>query len=554
MNISSQNQIGLHTTPSHERSKIYLIVVSGLFLLTIFFVNPVREEVSDDDFSYILTVRHLAQTGEYRLHDWAVANMPFQVYWGRIAAFILGDRLSSYIISTLILAVFGLVSFYLLCREHGLDQTQAALWTLALYGSPLFLRYSFSFMTDVPFLSLLIIALLLYTQAIRIRSFSRMFLASLIASSAILTRQIGLLIIPALLMTLLIQKSWRDQWLLLLSGILVPVPIAVWQSLNLFLPPTWGFLYSKHLQDLYVMNSGRLIINALWRLTVIPQYIVLFCVPLAIAFIIYLPRQTKLSSQKFAVGGAIALFFLSGAWIEGNWLMPHLNWSLEPIRSWPMALRIAISSVAWAGGIFLMCILLLRYFASKPGTKLSIQERLLDFTMLCFLGFHLLFWQLFDRYLIVFLPLALIVVGRFLRPCWNRFRWIITAGLAAQLLISAIWTQASIAKAEANWRAAEMVKASGVSPERIFGPWAWNSYYTFPDYLKDIGYRPLETEMTQDYFVRWFSEKRAKAQYLISDRPDTEKKDFEVVKTVPARSMILGDYTAYILKKQGGSL
>ena len=58
--------------------------------------------------------------------------------------------------------------------------------------SPSFLLLSFSFMTDVPFLVLLILALLFYTRSLRLRSYSWMILASIAASAAILTRQFGM--------------------------------------------------------------------------------------------------------------------------------------------------------------------------------------------------------------------------------------------------------------------------------------------------------------------------------------------------------------------------
>ena len=85
--------------------------------------------------------------------------MPSQAYWGALFARLFGYSFSSLRVSTLVLAAFGLIAFYQLAKEHGLDDIQAGLLTLGLLASPLVLRTSFTFMTDVPFLACLLIAL-----------------------------------------------------------------------------------------------------------------------------------------------------------------------------------------------------------------------------------------------------------------------------------------------------------------------------------------------------------------------------------------------------------
>ena len=61
-----------------------------LFVLAVAFINPVREMMFGDDWAYGLTTEHLLATGEYRLHDWATANMPVQIYWAALLAHVFG--------------------------------------------------------------------------------------------------------------------------------------------------------------------------------------------------------------------------------------------------------------------------------------------------------------------------------------------------------------------------------------------------------------------------------------------------------------------------------
>src|SRR5208283_4043954 len=134
----------------------------ALFILTVFFVNPMREMPLEDDWAYALTVQHLLETGTYRLNDWSVTNLFFQAYWGDLFEYILGIGYGTLRVSTLVIALMGLVAFYALALEYGLTRWMAALATMILLSGPVFLFFSFSFHTDAPFLALLVVALLFY--------------------------------------------------------------------------------------------------------------------------------------------------------------------------------------------------------------------------------------------------------------------------------------------------------------------------------------------------------------------------------------------------------
>ena len=67
-----------------------LLLLLLCFFLVVAFVNPLRQVMIQDDWSYALTVRHLLTTGEYKLHDWAAANMPVQIYWAALLTGIFG--------------------------------------------------------------------------------------------------------------------------------------------------------------------------------------------------------------------------------------------------------------------------------------------------------------------------------------------------------------------------------------------------------------------------------------------------------------------------------
>ena len=64
-----------------SRGVVGLAVVLVLFLAAAAAVNPLREAPYDDDWAFGETVKHLLETGQYRLNDWLAPNMPFQAVW-----------------------------------------------------------------------------------------------------------------------------------------------------------------------------------------------------------------------------------------------------------------------------------------------------------------------------------------------------------------------------------------------------------------------------------------------------------------------------------------
>ena len=255
-------------------------IVLAIFLAVVLFVNPLRAgTMDDDDWAYALSVRHLLTTGKYQWHAWPTSNTPFQAYWGALFARLLGYSFSSLRISTLFLAVLGLIAFYYLAKEHGLDDVQAGLLTLGLLASPLVLRLSFSFMTDVPFLSCLIIAQYLYTRAIRLHSYLLMLLASMAASAAILTRQFGVALIGGLFFLWVLSKERKQQALLFLTGLVLPVAAGLYQLSAAILRPNWAAQLFGNAQSQTFTDPGAVLGQMLERPIVILQYLALYSLP-----------------------------------------------------------------------------------------------------------------------------------------------------------------------------------------------------------------------------------------------------------------------------------
>ena len=532
------------------------------FALTVLFVNPVRETAVEDDWAYALTVQHLLDTGTYQLHDWAAANMPFQICWGGVLAGLLGYSFSSLRISTLLLAFVGLIAFYFLAMEHGLNRSQAGLLTFGLLSSPLFLRWSFTFMTDIPFLVCLIISLLLYAKALRLQSYPLMLLASTAASAAILTRQLGIALIAGVFLLWASSKQRRRHVFLFLTGLALPTAAGLWQLSTAILTPNWGTQYAAYAQSQYIADPVLVLSNILWRPTVIAQYVALFSLPFVVPALlgpVVALRQGRLHSLEHTPAKpdiilvlCLAVYTLAGI-IYGHlakglpWLMPYLPWTLEILVPYPLA-RGILTLLTSIGAVMLSRAFVLRLPGNQGWRRVPAGHRLLDLVALFMLIFYLVNFQIWQRYLLVFLPLTLIAVGRHLRALSNRVSILSMSTCLAMLLASAMWTRGLLSWEEAVWAGGEFLRSIGVQPQDIDGSWTWMGHYRFQDYVTEVGGRAPRD--AYDFLDRWLPEQREQARFRILGYYGPPADEiWEVLKELPYRDHLLREKRIYVIRR-----
>jgi hypothetical protein len=541
-----------------------------IFALTVLLVNPVRETAMEDDWAYALIVKHLLETGHYQLHDWGSANLPFQAYWGALFASIGGYSHSSLRISTLTLTLLGLIAFYHLAREHSLNLTQSGLLTLGMFASPLILRFSFNFMTDVPFLSCLIIAIFLYTRAIRLYNYPLMLLASIAASAAILTRQFGVALVAGVFCLWALNRECRQHTRFFLSGMVLPILAGVWQLYAGLLTPNLGAQFNKHIQSIYLGNAGNLVTNVLWRPTVILQYLALFCIPFIGLALLDLtfelkqdlsnPLKRKFFKPKVVRLGILSVYILSGI-IYGRfvfrypWLMPYLPWNFQSFSNTyglrGLVIRGTLTLLTSLGAVLLARIFILRYFGSQGWRRELPSQQILDLVTLFLLIGIILYSGLGDEYLIVLLPFTLIVLGRHLKNWLNRFSRATAIACMIILLVSALWTRSLLASSEAFWQGGEYLRSRGIQTNQIYTSWTWVCYYRFQDYVAEIGEQKLVSSLTTDLFAQWLPEQQKKSPFWVTDslnKPADEK--WQVLKEIPYRDIRFREQRVYVVKKE----
>ena len=476
--------------------------------------------------------------------------MPFQVYWGALFAR-LGGPLhfhSSLRLSTLVLWALALVAFYLLCREHGLERELAGLLTLGLFSSPLTLKVSFSFMTDVPYLSCFLIALYCFTRAWRLQRYYLMFAASLVASAAILVRQFGVVIIAGVILVWVITPNHARHSRLALTGLALPLMAFGWQLYRGLKTPTWATQYNFYMLKLYYSQALGLLHALLWRPAVILEYVAFFALPFALLPVLLQRRKSEHGHipqwlpPALIAACIVVILFVSRALEPTRMLMPLLPWHFEPLLALGHAPRLLLTTLTTLGGGVAGFCFLSRYRSDWP--SLSSEQRLLDFVTAGVALILLTFWMIGDEYLLPLLPYALIVPGLRCSPFLQRHARVVTACCLIIGFTSAIYTRQLLAASEAFWKAGEIARSSAASSATISSSWPWTSYHYFDQFL--AGNR--KNVYLPSYFD-WLDRRARSADYLVSETLPADSSR-TVVATVKYRPFPFIVRHVYVLAKR----
>jgi hypothetical protein len=541
-------------------------------LLAIVLVNPLREIMTaDDGWAYALSVRHLVETGEYKLHDWASVNMPVQIYWVGLLAKLFGYSFTILRLSTLLLLFVAIVSFYYLLRDFGTGDVEAALVSAAVVSSPIMFFLSFTFQTDVQFLGWELLALLLYTRAIRKQSYSVMAVASLAGAAAIGTRQFGAALIAGLFITwLLLDEDRLRKIPLYVVGLALPLFMTFWQVAFGTHRPTFSQKLTLNAQWTYMRKWPGFVEGLFWRPAVSLQYLALFLLPLipfcaVLAWERWRRRELLVDRRRRWLLAACILYITAGncyrlQFQRKTLLIPYLDWLLLPgSLSYPLfpssdKVRLAITLLAYGFAIILGWLLAGRYLLSPRPRVISQPEWFIVVCGVVAFGLQLIFVWFCDVYLIPFVPFAAFALCQ-MSGRWSRWSKALTAVLCLLALgISSLWIRANLSYADATWRAAEIARAAQADSRDIAGNMTWSCYNgAFDDWIAEVGEPPTAPiasggNLIHPGFFKFLLQQYDRAHYVISSsRPQN---GLQLLGTVTYRDKRLRRHTIYVTKRK----
>ncbi|MBX3027032.1 glycosyltransferase family 39 protein [bacterium] len=479
-----------------------MLLLLAAWLLIVVVVDPRGDFPLNDDWAYAMAVRRLLAEGAFRPPGWAGMTLLSQALWGAAVASVAGASYTALRCGTLLLGAATVVGTYLLARELRAGRALAMIAALTLAANPLFVVLSFSFMTDVPMLALVVWALLAFARALTSGSRLAWAAGTLLTIAAVLCRQPAMA--PALGFTAaaLLCPGARRRWALPAIVSLALAGGALWLYQHLM--QAYGALpHDYWIRNDFIrqaLGSGP---RTVWRIAsgntgAAILYTALFLAPLLIAVAPGWRRQRR---TWFRWGGAIesaALLVAALAlWssgrpmpLRGNVLITS---GLGPITlndiyirglandpqlppAWWWAVT-ALALLATAALIGRLAAALARAWRERADPASPGAARAL---LLCTAALYLgpcVVIPMFDRYLLPFVPLIGVALtppdgGRGLH---RRAR--LAAG-AALLLLAAYavgGTHDYLAWNRARWQALRQLAADGVAANRIDGGIEFNA-------------------------------------------------------------------------------
>jgi len=469
---------------------VILLGITGLMLAMTCFVHSLAEVPIVDDWTYAWSVEHFLHTGELRMLEWSAHYPLAQILWGALFSQLLGFSFAVLRLSALVLAWAGLLALYGMLRELGARPLLAGLGTLLLWCNPVFFVLSHSFMTDVPFVSVMNAALFCYVRWVNRRRTWDLGLGSVMAMLAFLIRQPGAALALIPLLSLLLARvaggerrtlPWA-QWIWLLVPFL-GIGLALWwiqavhgetrvyiekaQMLRLiFAIDRWVWVYVRGLLHA-LLHLGLVLWPLAWM-----------------AF-------GRLSTSALAVASA-AMAVFSGLilWQEGA--LPHplgimLTWdelghsrvliageiAHRQLPRWGQAVLLGVSLSAAVGLVAVLWDRLRRWPQESRGPGTILLLNLLLQTLL----FEVL-WLYYDRYYLPLLPGFTTLLLAHLRPT----KVMITVGMAGVLLWGTIAVTGTIDYFRYNLtvvEARDWLLRQGVAAVHIDAGYALNGWWLY---------------------------------------------------------------------------
>lgn len=487
---------------AHLWPPLALLLAYGLMALVL---SPAYNWPVIDSWAFAWSVRELLETGRLYIVDWGAMSQLAHLGWGVLASWLAGFSFAVLNASTFLLSLTAVLASYALLRELGLEPGLSLLGAVVLLVNPAHVLLSYSYMTDVPFLAWLSLALWMYARGVRRGGMVWYGLGAVFAGLAVLVRQNGIVLPAALGAYLLWAWSRRRRpfpWREVLAGILLPALALV----VLMLLPRLGVMPARANALLWIereLSIGELFAK-LFRLLL---YMGLFLLPITAAagVRIFLSREgwreawVPVAFTVLAGAGALWQFFhpyrlpYIGTWrmmpyypavwtpfgtgSPGEWLAGQRE-MLFSYRFW--IIITALSCV----GVGLLLWPALRRRSSRPGGDEDWPAGLLWLVMAANLASVVLFrGEIYERYLLVVLVPAAALFLRAVQQMKARPVWPLAGVLlAVYLAFSLALTAEFVGWNGAAWRAAERLSAQGVPLDHLDGGFAWNGWH-FADRL-----------------------------------------------------------------------
>lgn len=485
-----------------------LLGIGVLWASMAWMARPVGEFPLADDWSYASSVLDLVRHRGLTLHPFTPTIAFSHILLGAMVSSTFGFSFEALRIAMYLVGLVGLWATYGLVRLLVPSVPLASTAALTVATSPVYFLLAGTFMTDVSFYAMSMVALCGLTVALRTDSRFSFWLGVVASCAALLNRQIGLAIpVGFALADGLLHRPLHVRRALtpLLLGICL---LILWQ---LLVPAAGGpsLLANSKLVEAKGFLSGSLV-EIVTRVTtnalVWVVYAGLWCLP----FVLVVRSSVAIPPLRVAVttGVLVVLWvILVGRWMPalpsvGSWLTPYgfgpstlrdaMILHLEAGPELPLVVRCALTAASLWSAAWLLDL------AGACLARIVAAPRDPDNRAMAMLGIVAALWVapslasfFFDRYLLPFVGVALaavspLVTGRDVLR-WPRAVRQGAAVLALQAIVSVAAAHDYFAWNRARLEALEwLLYEKQVGIGQVDAGFEWSGWYLF-----DAGYQPV---------------------------------------------------------------
>lgn len=500
-----------------------------------------------DDWAFSRGVFLFAKGQGIHYSQWASMPQLGQWFWALPFIWGLGASHVALRCSTIALSWLGIVAFFDLLRQDGFSPRQAVLMAVTLSLNPIFFLCQGTFMTDVPALSLGLLALALFNRSLKSGRVGWLAGAAIAALLATMTRQ-NMVIVPVIVALLWWRSPGRRYPLVWLLAVMVPIVMGVGTSIWFFsrsdiisLRPMVPALRALVLFPFLAFHLGGLtaipplLLNfrsASWR-----RWGVAFILMSSVALFLGLqenPLTWKRSNNYFPYGG----------------LFPYCHGVLSPYGAFSPGLvagsretvlgldwRLVLTLTGCVAGAALVQRFEVRAWLEANATPLGL------FSLLQ-IPFILVAPNINDRYFLVLMPGAIYLAGSKLPVAG--WRWLpATAALLGLGVVSVCLMHDWLAWNSARWKLGRRALARQIDPQEIEGGFEWNGWFSPTPRIYGAG-KPRR--LTLPFTLRFAPQVTGRFALSFSELPETVTLDSE-----PYSQWLLGGHPRFLFLQENAT-
>ncbi len=459
------------------RKYSFLALLIALFAVQFLYISPKGEFALNDDWVQADTAKHLAEASGFRLMPYAGVTFYIPALYGALLIKIFGFSFTLLRISTLVLTFFLLSTFYFLLLKLTNKPSLSFIGTILLWSNPIFYNLSFTFMTDIPALLFLILAIYFYYLGFEKHKTKHLLWATIFALISAFTRQTGiLLVLAALLYTIKNIKYYNIK--IFIISFCVPIAIAgvIYTYLSIFQ------LLPQNTSSHAIEGVWRLLGHIKWWLWYAPMYLGLFALPLTLGWLF--KHWHTLKTKKFWC----IFIIISGLTIliRQIWHLqfPYIGnvisyYGLGPMKN-ALAGQLSTIIPSWAWGmITLACafgLSLIIHILSHRRHNAESTGFIYLFSALYLIP--LLIFESFDRY---FLPLLLVLIIALTQNLKHtKFSYAVALILIlASIFFSLTQTKFYLSWNQVRWDLAEQAVTLANDKTKIDAGYEWDGWNNY---------------------------------------------------------------------------